>query len=597
MDSRPDLPEIFPQDEVSVEGEEHTFKVSQLDSGTQKQYEYTLNKAPIAEINSVQGIDEDGNSRTFSNGVDYELASKTDAVSSTFTFDPDSSEYLLRYPLDTGTDSVIDESGDTYVNGTDYAIRDSDDHYGDLIEWLDGGDTPENNEEFTVSYDVTFPSSVLQWQTNAENLPQADSIFYVTYRADSIISRYIDAHEEELNNVDEALQEVINNKFIDTASGEALDELGKLFGPTIGKRRGRSDEQYRIYLKSIVQSFVSRGTVNGIKLAISAATEVPLDDIQINEDFDKVQYEIQLQAATPVTVKLLEEVAEIADPSGVDQARTRFVTDPDEMVVQESLSITEGQQFFDDMAVSDDTGIFNRSNFEDVTLDDATAVNPNKIDAGTDSMFSDDTFAIDPNKFTVPDDMGAADEGVANRAEANETLETDDAFAIDPNLTETTDVTDVTDTIAVPRVDIDEVTDVSEVLNVEPSDKNAHRWEDDGEPSTTGWSFFEWTEILDFARAASDTAFADDAAAIPPKAAVVSDEGGSADSVDVRFNVESVDDDAGAADTVAIQTPETTSDIGGSADTVTNVATATVSWEGSNWNSFDWAGAVGDAYE
>jgi len=338
--NRPELPEIFPQDEVTVEGEEHTFKVSELDTGTQAQYEYTLDKAPIEEIQSVQGVDQDGNSRTFSNGVDYELTAKSETVISDFDFDEDEDEYLLRYPVDTGTDSVTDDSGDSFTRGTDYAILDSEDHYGDMLVWLDGGDTPQDNETFTAIYEVTFPSSVLQWQTDGENLPQANSLFYVTYRADSIISRYLDAHEDELDDVEDALQEVINNKFVDSASGDGLDELGKLFGPTIGKRRGRSDAQYRIYLKSVVQSFVSRGTVNGIKLAISAATEVPLEDIVINEDFEQVQYEVQVQAATPVTVELLEEVAEIADPSGVDQVRTRFITDPSYLLRKGSSSST-----------------------------------------------------------------------------------------------------------------------------------------------------------------------------------------------------------------------------------------------------------------
>jgi len=584
LDNRPELPEIFPQDEVTVEGEEHTFKVSELDSGTQAQYEYTLDKAPIAEIQSVQGVDQDGNSRTFSNGVDYELTSKTETVISDFEFDADIDDYLLRYRVDTGTDTITDESGDSYVRGTDYAIQDSDDHYGDMVVWLEDGDTPEDNETFTVVYDVTFPTSVLQWQTDGENLPQANSIFYVTYRADSIISRYLDAHEDELDDVEEALQEVINNKFVDTASGDALDELGKLFGSTIGKRRGRSDEQYRIYLKSIVQSFVSRGTVNGIKLAVSAATEVPLEDIQINEDFTDVEYEIQVQAATPVTVELLEEVAEIADPSGVDQVRTRFTTEPDETEVRDQVSVTEGQQLAEDMAVDDTTANFGFGTegavFEDIVVDDATAVNDNKF-LVTDEMGADDANAIDPNLTTFAEDVGLDDEGVANRAEANETLATDDAFAIDPNLTTS-----------------DEDVSVEETLGVEPSDKNAHRWEDDGEPSTTGWDFFEWTEILDFTSTASDTAFSDDAATVPPKDAVVSESFFSGDAVDVRFNVTSITDTTGGADNVTLQTKEgNTTDTGGSADTVTNVTTASVAWESNNWGSFNWAGAVGDAFE
>jgi hypothetical protein len=598
LETRPDLPEIFPQDDVLVEGEEHTFKVSEIEDfgtgdDTRAQYEYTLDKAPIEVIQSVQGVDQDGNSRTFNNGEDYELTAKTETVISDYEYEEGRADaYILRYNVDFGTGVVTDDSGDSYTNGTDYAIESSDSHYGDNLVWLDGGDTPEDNEQFTVRYDVTFPTSVLQWQTDADNLPRANSRFYVTYRADSIISRYLDAHEDKLDDVNHALQEVINNKFVDSASAEALDELGKLFGPTIGKRRGRNDQQYRIYLKSVVQSFVSRGTVNGIKLAVSAATDIPIEDIEINEDFGQVQYEIQVQATTPVTVELLEEVAEIADPSGVDQVGTRFVTDPDEMEVNDQLSVTEGQQLFDDMAVADTTANFGFGTegaiFEDVVTDDGVIVNDNKF-VTTDVFGSDDAVLIDPNKNTVPDEMAAADEGVANRAEANETLATDDAFAIDPRTTDVPETVDATDTIATPRGFADEIVDISEVLNVEPSNKNQHRWEDDGEPSTTGWNFFEWTELIELARALSDTAFVDDAATVPPKDAIVSDEFASADSVEVRFNVESVSDTAFLDDAVTIPPKDAiTADTSGSADAVTNVSSTLVAWDTNDWGAFDW---------
>jgi hypothetical protein len=412
--NRPELPEIFPQQDVTVEGEEHTFKVSDIDSGTQAQYEYTLNKAPIEEIQSVQGIDQDGESRTFSNGVDYELISKTETVISNFDYEQGDSNYLLQYGIDIGTDTVTDDSGDTYTNGTDYAIVDCDCHYGDRLRWLDGGDRPDDEETFTVVYDVTFQSSVLQWQTDGENLPQADSEFYVTYRAESIISRYLDAHEDELDGVEDSLKQVINNKFVDSASGDALDELGNLFGPTIGKRRGRNDVQYRIYLKSAVRSFVSRGTVNGIKLAISAATEVPLDDITINENFDNVEYGVQVKAATPVTVELLEQVAEIADPSGVEQIRTRFSIDPPDKVKIDDDALTEpGKQISDDMTVDDATANFGFATAgkasDDLSSDDAVTVDPNKTDAGIDEATVDDATVIDANRTQIAEDVSSQD--------------------------------------------------------------------------------------------------------------------------------------------------------------------------------------------
>jgi len=209
--------------------------------------------------------------------------------------------------------------------------------------------------------------------------------------------------------------------------------------------------------------------------------------------------------------------------------------------------------------------------FEDIVTDDAVIVNDNKFST-TDTAFSDDAVLIDPNQNTVSEDIGSADEGVANRAEANETLATDDAFAIDPNLT--TKLENIT---------------IEETVGVEPSNKNAHEWEDDGEPSTTGWNFFEWTEILDFVRSASETAFADDAATVPPKDAVTTDSFFSADSVEVRFNVESVSDTAFTDDAVTIPPKDaTTADTGGSSDTVTNISSTLVAWDTQDWGDLQW---------
>lgn len=482
INSRPELPEIFPQTDVTVEGEKHTFQVAQLDSSTEPQLEYTLNKAPVQEVQSIQGIDQGGESRTFSSGVDYELASKTDTVQDTFTFLNTQKEYLLSYKIDTGTDSVSDESGTTYDNGTDYIVEESDEHFGDKVVWLKDGNSPDNNESFTAVYDVTFENSVVEWQSNGNNLPQADSFFYVTYRAESIISRYLDAHEEELDDVEEALQEVINNKFIDTATGESLDEIGKLFGPTIGKRRGRSDKQYRIYLRSVVQSFISRGTVNGIKLAISAATGVPIEKIEIDEDFTTNSYNVTITPVVPITGSLIEEVAEIADPSGVEQLLTRLDIDDEEIAVDDTISISEGQNILEDMVSAD-----------------ALTVNGNNT-ITTDQMAGDDTVAIDPNTFTLADSMAG-----------------NDTVNIDPN----------TFTVDDQMAGDDNVT-------VEERGINDFKWSDpDG--SGDSWDKMLWTEIttLGTFTVGPDTMGSNDTLTIDPNTFTVGDDAASDDAVTV----------------------------------------------------------------
>jgi hypothetical protein len=421
LDNRPNLPELIPSSDVTVNGEEFTYEEFTIDSGTTEKYEYVLSKGPINNIKRITGIDRSGGARTFSNGTDYELVDEVKSQIESFTYSSNQTDYELVSPPDSRTLDVIDESGDTFVQGTDYEIVNPDGVAADVIRWKDGGDTPDVQEAFSADYETTFADSVVQWQTDANNLPQPGTEFYVTYRAPSIVSRYLDTHEDKLNSVEEEIQRVIEGKFIESATGQELDEIGKLFGPLIGKRRDRTDDQYRIYLKSVVQSFTSRGTVNGIKLAISAATDVPLEDIVINEDFTNVEYEVQVQAATPVTVELLEQVAEIADPSGVDQVRTRFVIPDEETSVNDIIDITEGQQIFDDITVNDSTANFGFGKegavFENITVDDATAVNPNKINVGIDTVTANDVTAINPNTFAVSDENTTSDDTTATTVE------------------------------------------------------------------------------------------------------------------------------------------------------------------------------------
>jgi len=403
VDTRPQLPDVFPQTNVTVTGETHRYTVSQTDSGPEPKLDYVLNKAPVEVVQSIQGTDQDGTSRTFNNGVDYELTALDDTVSDEFEYEPRKQYYLLRYNPLQGSTTVTDSDGVTYTEGGDYLIVESDEHYGDSLEWSDGGDRPDDDQQFIVEYEISIPNCVISWQTDGANLPQAGSEFYVTYRAESVISRYLDAHESELEGVEQQFHEIISNKFVDQASGDALDELGKLFGPVIGERRGRTDTQYRIYLKSVVRSFISRGTTEGIKLAVSAATEVPIDDITINEDFDNVEYEVEVIPDTPVTVELLENVAEIADPSGVNQVRTRFVVGPDEVQSDDSVSITGGIQVPDNVGMTDSTASNAVRFFDDVVSNDSVTVNENRTDAPTDELVADDSTSSTEQNVTVWD--------------------------------------------------------------------------------------------------------------------------------------------------------------------------------------------------
>lgn len=320
-----------------------------------------------------------------------------------------------------------------------------------------------NGQTFTFTegtdYELSNDDNRIVWKDDPADRPDAGSIFYVTYRADSIISRYLSSNEEELDSIDEQLEEVISSKFVDSATGQELDEIGSLFGDTIGKRRGRSDTQYRTYLKSVVQSFVSRGTKNGIKLAVSAATGIPIEDITINEDFQNNEYELEIIPRTPINTPLISEVAEIADPSGVflDGLRvTPFAANPDEMGVEDDNTF-----IISTASPSDDMGV-----------DDATASNRR---AATDTLFGDDSNAISPNLTSTSD-----------------TLASDEAVIIDGDTTSSTDGAAANDatTISVGTTD--------DLL-----------WQPSG--GTENWNERQWMQIEDTTVSAGDDISADDA--------------------------------------------------------------------------------------
>ncbi len=463
---RPVLPDVFPSDEneiIRIEGEKHRYEVFENEFGDPlPKFEYTLNKAPVATVEEVTG-QLDGKTVEFSEGADYVLTPLVSERTDSFTFDETQNVYTLTTVPDADSTSIEDASGDTYVEDTDYAIV-SVDGVENGIDWSIGGGTPDDGETFTVTYDVTFEDAVIDWEQGGDT-PDAGTLFSVTYRAISLISRYIENSANELRTIEDELDEIIKSKFLDNATGDELDQIGRTFGQ-IGRRSGRDDTQYRIYLKSVVQSFVSRGTIAGIKAAISAATDVPLEDIQINEDFATNSYEVQIVAATPITVSLLEEVADIADPSGVDQTLTRFTLPEEEMQVDETIDITEGQQIPDEMSVDDATGVFNRANFEDIVLDDALAVNPNKF-AVSETAFADDANAIDPNLTTVLDQMSG-----------------DDLAEVDPNTTTASDQASADDTTATPRGEANEDATADDTV---ASAQTIVAW-DDGDWDNMNWA-------------------------------------------------------------------------------------------------------------
>lgn len=128
--------------------------------------------------------------------------------------------------------------------------------------------------------------------------------------------KYIDVHQDELDKFEYNVEQALMTHRVDEAHGRDLDRIGRLYGD-VGRRRGRSDENYRSYLKGVVTAFSGRGTRPGMKNGISAAFDLDKENVEIVEDFENNQYDLVITNWGYHNSRNLAEIAEIVDPSGV----------------------------------------------------------------------------------------------------------------------------------------------------------------------------------------------------------------------------------------------------------------------------------------
>jgi hypothetical protein len=193
---------------------------------------------------------------------------------------------------------TVRSAGQPYVEGTDFElIEDSDGNYIS-IDWSIGGSSPNAGQKFTIDQE---------------------------YR--SVLSRYVEAHDEEFESLNEDIITIISNRQVVNAEGEELDRIGAIFGQ-LGKRSGRNDSDYRAYLRSIVDSFGGRGSRAGLRFAIASAVGTTPDNIEIRENVSELSYTILINNVdTEFISTSIDELADLADPSGVELEEAIIITD------------------------------------------------------------------------------------------------------------------------------------------------------------------------------------------------------------------------------------------------------------------------------
>jgi len=174
--------------------------------------------------------------------------------------------------------------------------------------------------------------------------PDPGTDFEVTYDVRPVIERFIESFDEETGLVDDRLDEAIRGKYVDTATGQSLDLLGAQFGP-IGRRRGRTDREYRSFLRSLVRAFNATGTKPDIKFAVAAAIRGDPKNVTVQENTDQVQIGVSVVADSDILVSpALSELIQIAKASGVRLDRVTVVTG-DESIETDIMSDVLNRRF------------------------------------------------------------------------------------------------------------------------------------------------------------------------------------------------------------------------------------------------------------
>ena len=374
--------------------------------------------------------------------------------------------------------------------------------------------------------------------------------------SDSTIRRFIEAFQDDTDELGESLDDIQDSRFIDNASGEDLERIGAQFGP-LGNRAGRDDQEYRAYLKSLVPVFEYRGTVPGIKAAVAAGLGIDDGigggdaDLSIYEHFNDdpanqeeyLEYTITLDEWSAHRGSTIETLAELSDSSVSRLRKIRYNVGDEDVEVNDVASILEGQQITEEILIDDGAEKFvsgsGNSVFENISVQDTLIIDGNTFGPFVDEIVIDDSIN-------------------STRGSASEEISTNDEST------------------------------------VESVNKNEYRWEDNSNPQTTAWDFFEWTELVDLlveiTEAESDDVGVTDGQTINANTETVEDEAGVSESLLVRFNVNRVDEFIGIQETSAIQSPTTSSETTISADSVTT-SIEIFEWESRDWGDLRWAGA------
>nr|ADE29199.1 hypothetical protein [uncultured virus] len=200
--------------------------------------------------------------------------------------------------------------------------------------------------------------------------------------ADKNIVKYTDAFTNELNEFGNDITSVQESRFIDQASSKELDQLANQYG-ILGSRDGRTDDEYRQYLKSLVPIFRFQGTVPGIRAAVAAGLDLNdglnggTQDLFVKEHFEDdpptdeehLEYTLIFENWTKHNGQTVEELAELSDSSMSRLRQPQYnigkdtTTVSDNVTIEEAINIPNPTSVTDTIIIDNNRVVWNSGNW------------------------------------------------------------------------------------------------------------------------------------------------------------------------------------------------------------------------------------------
>jgi hypothetical protein len=164
---------------------------------------------------------------------------------------------------------------------------------------------------------------------------QLSSVFSI-FREGATLRVIVEAIQDEFAILASDTEAVEDSISIQDATGQSLDLIADEFG-NVGRRRGRSDDEFRQFLQGLEPAFGGRGTERDVEVAVAAGVVESPSDVDLRENFTDRTYEIELFEFDTHSSTTVRELADLADPVAVDRVDpVHLFADPARIVIASS---------------------------------------------------------------------------------------------------------------------------------------------------------------------------------------------------------------------------------------------------------------------